>query len=99
MINNSSALTIPGINGASCSLLIAAAVNNEVEFYFSEMDCIGKHSDDSMELYFEISKEDRENAGYTGTRIFNLWEETYSGDISGIMFEILSPNSAYQAGD
>lgn len=60
------------------------------------MDCIGKHSDDSMKLYFEISKEGRENASYTGTRIFNLWEETYSGDIAGIMFEILSPNSAYQ---
>ncbi|MDD5638181.1 MAG: Ig-like domain-containing protein [Atribacterota bacterium] len=98
MINNNFVLQVPGINGASCSLLIAAAVNNEVEFWFSEMECIGKHSDDSMKLYFEISKENRENASYTGARFFNLWDDDYSGDISGIMFEILSPNSEYQAG-
>jgi len=99
MINNSSTLDVPGINGASCSLLIAAAVNNEVtfnEFYPSEMDWIFNVT--TIDLFFQISKEDRENAGNTGTRTFSLLDNNYSGDITGIMFEILSSNSAYQPG-
>jgi hypothetical protein len=101
MINNSSTLDVPGINGASCSLLIAAAVNNEVtfnEFYPSEMDWIFNVTNNTIDLFFQISKEDRENAGNTGTRTFSLLDNNYSGDITGIMFEILSSNSAYQPG-
>jgi hypothetical protein len=63
------------------------------------MDIIYNGSNNTIDLFFQISKEDRENAVYTGTRIFNLWDDTYSGDIAGIMFEILSPNSAYQVGE
>ena len=101
MVNGSSTLDIPSINGASCSLLIAAAVNNEIAFdssYPIEMNYKVNTSNTGKKIALEIAEEDRLNAGDTGIRTFSLFDETYSGDIAGIMFEILSPNSVYQAG-
>jgi hypothetical protein len=101
VINNSSALTIPGFNGASCSLLIAATVNNGYTFDPNEsyeMGLMASVNDYNINLFFQISIEGRENAGNTGTRTFPLRDDNYSGNISGIMFEILSSNSAYQPG-
>ncbi len=98
IINNSSEPTIPGIDGASCSLLIAAAVNNSYPFDFNHPTEMGEIFNASINsnLFFQIAIEGRENAENTGTRTFSLYG--VSGDVSGIMFEILSPNSEYQAG-
>jgi predicted RNA-binding protein with TRAM domain len=97
MTNNSSSLEVPGIDGASCSLLIAAAVNNSYAFDFIHPTEMGEIFNTSINsIFFKISIEGRENAENTGTRTFSLYG--VSEYISGLMFEILSPNSAYQPG-
>ncbi|MFO7890922.1 MAG: Ig-like domain-containing protein [bacterium] len=100
-ISDSTTINIPGINSASYSLLIAAAAaqaHNDVLFDNNPtmMDQLYNVTINTMKLSLKIAIEDRSTAGDTDIRNFSIDDDdSDTTGITGIMFEILSPNSVY----